>query len=170
MISLGQNGMIVVAAALLFFSAQGLAAFGAEPAKAPQVDAAMLARLVQSFDKVEKQEYPWGWIRWLMNADLDPQSTMTLGVVEVRAGQSNPAHGNCDEILYVLSGSCEHRVGNEVVVLKAGDVMRIPAGVPHSAKTFDQPMRAVVVYNTGRREFTVVEDDGAGDRPKTPTP
>jgi mannose-6-phosphate isomerase-like protein (cupin superfamily) len=159
MTSIRRNGMMLVVAASLGFAAAGLSRVGAEPAQTPTVDADLLARLVQSLDKVEKIEYPWGSIRWLMNAELDPQATMTLGIVDVLANQQNPAHvhATCDEILYIVSGSCEHRVGDKVVTLKAGDAMRVPKGLPHSAKTLGEPMRAVVVYDAGKRDFQVVE-------------
>ena len=130
------------------------------PDKAPEIDAQALARLVQSFEKVEKEEFSWGWIRWLMNSKLDPKAAMTFGIVHVNAGQTNPlhVHPNCEEQLYVLSGSCEHRIGKQTVVLKAGDVIRIPRGVSHMARTFDkEPMRAVIVYDTGERQFEVVQ-------------
>ncbi len=131
-------------------------------ADAPEkVDAAALARMVQSFDKVEKQEHPWGWIRWLMNSKLDPKSEMTFGLVKIEAGQRNPlhVHPNCEELLYVLSGSCEHRLGKTTCVLKEGVVIRIPAGVPHFARTFDkEAMTAVIVYSSGDRQFKIVQE------------
>lgn len=133
------------------------------PMTKPTVDAAALVTMLQNFDKVEVQEHPWGWIRWLMNSKLDRDSEMTFGVVEIRAGQSNPlhVHPNCEEILYVLWGSCEHRIADETLVLKAGDVLRIPAGVPHAAKTFEkEAMRAVIVYSSGDRQFVVVDENG----------
>jgi len=129
-----------------------------EPAK---VDAKAMATLVQSFDKVEKQKHPWGWIRWLMNSKLDPKAEMTLGIVVIKPGQANPMHihPNCEEHLYVLSGSCEHRLGQETVVLKKGDVIRIPAGVPHMARTFEKKsLKAIIVYSSGDRQFEVVEE------------
>jgi quercetin dioxygenase-like cupin family protein len=134
------------------------------PVKKPTIDAAALATMLQNFDKVEVQEYPWGWIRWLMSSKLDPDAKMTFGVVEVRAGQSNPPHihPNCEEVLYVLSGSCEHRIADKTLVLKAGDVLRIPAGVPHAARTFEkEAMRAVIVYSSGDRQFVEVDEDGS---------
>jgi len=136
----------------------------AEPEEAsptPQIDAKALAAMVQSFDKVEKIEYPWGWIRWIMNSQLDPNAEMTFGIVQVDPGQTNPLHihANCEEQLYVLSGSCEHRIGDKMVVLKAGDVIRIPRNVPHMAKTTEKEgMRAVIVYSAGQRQFEVVEE------------
>jgi len=119
-----------------------------------------LAARVQSFDKVAEEKAAWGSLRWLISAKVDPPSGITLGDVTINPGHSNPLHlhGNSDEVIYVLSGSCEHRVGKETVILKAGDALRIPPGVPHSARALgQQPMRAVVAYNTGQRQFTPVE-------------
>ncbi|MBC8874546.1 MAG: cupin domain-containing protein [Planctomycetes bacterium] len=113
---------------------------------------------VQEFDKVEVQQYPWGWIRWLMNSQIDPKSEMTFGVVFIKPNQSNPAHlhPNCEEVLHVLEGSCEHRLGDKWVKLKTGDTIRIPLGAHHAARTGDESCRAVIVYNTGDRQFEPV--------------
>ena len=132
-----------------------------KPYTPPKIDAKALTTMLQHFDKVEKEEHPWGWIRWLMNRKLDRKSRMTFGIVEVNAGQTNPlhVHPNCEEVIYVLSGSCEHRIGKQTVVLKTGDALRIPRGVPHTAKTSNkEAMRAVIVYSSGDRQFEVVEE------------
>jgi len=153
--------------ALLLIASIGLVAAGSaaaedRPAKTSEkIDARSLATMVQSFDKVEKIEYPWGWIRWLMSSKLDPKAEMTFGLVEINPGQRNPTHihPNCEEILYVLSGSCEHWLGKEKCVLKAGDVIRIPTGVPHCARTFEKEgMRAVIVYSSADRQVQEVEE------------
>ena len=96
-------------------------------------------------------------------ASDDPNAKTTFGIVKIKAHQRNPfhTHPNCEEILYVLSGSCEHRLGDRIDVLKAGDLIRIPAGVPHCARALDEPMESVVVYSTGRRQFVVVEEQGS---------
>ena len=123
-----------------------------------------LAAMHQSFDEVQEEKYDWGWIRWLMNDKLDPGCGMTFGVVQIDAGQRNPAHvhPNCEELLYVLSGSCEHRIGSQTAVLKPGDLLRIPAGVSHAARALGtEPMKAVVVYNTGARQFVPVDESGS---------
>ncbi|HYW80525.1 MAG TPA: hypothetical protein VE890_13160, partial [Thermoguttaceae bacterium] len=85
----------------------------------PKIDAAAMARMVQSFDKIEKLEEDWGWLRWMMNSKLDPDSEMTFGLVQVNAGHRNPMHihPNCEEQLYVLSGACEHVLGGQVCTL-----------------------------------------------------
>ncbi len=132
-----------------------------KPYTPPKIDAQALTTMLQHFDKVEKQEHPWGWIRWLMNDKLDRKSKMTFGIVQINADQTNPlhVHPNCEEHIYVLSGSCEHRIGSQTITLKAGDVLRIPRGVPHKAETSKKgPMQAVIVYSSGDRQFEVVEE------------
>jgi quercetin dioxygenase-like cupin family protein len=115
---------------------------------------------LQSFDKVAAQQFPWGWIRWLMNAELDPAAEMTLGIVHVEPNQSNPAHihPNSAEYLHVLAGSCEHRVGGQWVALRTGDTLRIPKGVVHQARAKDQSCRALIVYDTGKRQMVPVKE------------
>jgi len=130
-----------------------------QPAQLAQLKS--LAEQVQHLEQVPVQEQPWGWLRWLVNDQLVPGATMTLGVVQIHAGQKNPPHQhpNCDEVIYVLSGSCTHRVGDQSVVLRAGDALRIPKGVPHGATVLgNEPMKCVVVYDTGNRQFVPVEE------------
>ena len=98
--------------------------------KAADADADATSLCVQNYDRVAQEKAAWGSLRWLMNAKLDPKAGITLGIVEIKPGQSNPmhVHGNCEEVIYVLSGSCDNWVGEQRVVLNAGDVLRIPAG------------------------------------------
>ncbi len=120
-----------------------------------------LAARVQSYGRVAVERSSWGSLRWLMNAKLDPGAGLTLGVAEINPGRSNPrhVHANCEEVIYVLSGSCRQTVGKETVTLKAGDVLRIPAGVPHVATALgNEPMRSIVVYNSGQRQFTALDE------------
>jgi quercetin dioxygenase-like cupin family protein len=139
-----------------------VAAHAAEPEETKRPEKEMANVAVQEFDKVDVQQYPWGWIRWLMNAEIDPQAEMTFGMVYIKPHQENPAHlhPNCNEILHVLDGSCEHLVGKEWVTLKKGDTLRVPKNVPHRARTRDQSCLAVITYNTGERQFVPV-DEGA---------
>jgi mannose-6-phosphate isomerase-like protein (cupin superfamily) len=145
--------LLVFAAALPWIVALGARAGEKPPARKP------LAEYVQHVDKVAAETSPWGSLRWLMNAKLDANSPLTVGIAEINAGQSNPLHmhPNSDEVIYVLSGSCEQRVGDETVILKTGDTLRIPAGVPHQARALgNEPLKSLVVYNTGNRQFTPV--------------
>ena len=52
--------------------------------------------------------------------------------IVIKAGGSMPNHTNTVEHeQYVLSGSAEVGIGDEVYLLKKDDVLFIPAGVPH---------------------------------------
>ena len=86
------GGLVVVAATA------SVTAADKKPAKAAKIDAKALAMMVQHFDKVEKHEYPWGWIRWLMSSKHDPKAEMTFGIVRLNAGEMNPMHihPNCE--------------------------------------------------------------------------
>jgi quercetin dioxygenase-like cupin family protein len=143
----------------------GIAAIGrpgeSQPGAGPVLERKSLADRVQSLDRVAEEKSPWGSIRWVMNSKLDPESGITMGIVELYAGKSNPLHlhSNSEEVIYMLSGVGEHRVGKETVILRAGDTLRVPAGTPHQAKAIGtEPMRSVVVYNTGNRQFSPVEE------------
>jgi quercetin dioxygenase-like cupin family protein len=125
-----------------------------EPAKeSPKVS-------LQAYEDVKPLEFSWGWIRWLMNAEADPDAEMTLGLVHIKPNQSNPTHlhPNSSEYLHVLSGSCEHRIGDRWVTLKTGDTLRIPRGEVHAARTKDEACRVMVLYDTGKRQMVTVDD------------
>jgi quercetin dioxygenase-like cupin family protein len=113
--------------------------------------------VVQHLDKEAIEKYPWGEIRWMMSGKIDSGSAQTFGIVEIKAGQKNALHShpNCEEILYVLSGSCEHLIGDRKVTLRAGDLIRVPVGVKHQATALGkQPLRAVISYSSGDRQVT----------------
>ena len=115
---------------------------------------------LRPFADVEKQEFPWGWIAWTMNDQIDPNATMTFGVVYLKPHQTNALHRhpNADEILHVLTGSLEHRMGEKWVKMGPGDSIRIPKGMAHNARTADEACQVVVVYDTGARQFVEVDE------------
>ncbi len=115
---------------------------------------------IQSFNSVKEVKYPWGWIRWMMNSEMDPGAAQTFGIVQINAGQRNPLHKhpNCEELLYVLSGSFENVMDGKTVVMHAGDIVRIPANTPHQGiNNTKEPMRAVISYSSGRRQMVALE-------------
>ncbi len=103
------------------------------------------------------EEFAWGRITWLDNAAITGSQTLTVGHVEIEPGQANPthAHPNCEEVLYLLEGELDHLLGDEVLPMRAGDLIHVPVGVPHQGRnTGTVTARMVVSYNTGRRETT----------------
>ena len=116
---------------------------------------------VHQFGNVEPENYPWGWIRWLLNGQIDPNAEITLGLVQMQSNQVNTrhVHPNSAEVLHVISGSLEHLVGQRWVTLKAGDTLRIPKGVPHQGRT-NEGFKALLVYDTPRRIMVPVPKRG----------
>jgi mannose-6-phosphate isomerase-like protein (cupin superfamily) len=129
----------------------------AEAMKNRSKDAQIATRAVsvRHFDQAAEDKYAWGTIHWLSNKALDSGAEQTFGIVEIKAGHQNALHmhPNCEELLYVLSGSCEHVVGDKKVILHAGDLLRVPRGAKHQATVIgDEPLRAVISYSCPNRQ------------------
>jgi mannose-6-phosphate isomerase-like protein (cupin superfamily) len=108
---------------------------------------------------VEAADFPWGRIKWLMNAKLDAEAEQTFGLVFINPGDTNDlhVHPNCEELLFVASGQCDHRLGEDVFPMREGELIRIPAGVAHNAtNTGWEPVRMVVAYSSGERRTEVL--------------
>lgn len=115
-----------------------------------------LFRFVTRSTEIETQQHNWGTISWHDSAELTGSETLTVGIVEIHAGKSNPVHQhpNCDEVLYLLTGKLIHSIGDtESVEMEPGDLIHIPKGVKHAARSVgDVAAKMLVAYNTGRRE------------------
>jgi len=108
---------------------------------------------------VECDVADFGELCWHVNGDRAPGTGMTLGEVTIAVGQKNPlhVHDNAEEVLYLIEGALEHRVGDETFRMGPGDVIRVPMGVPHDGRNVgDAPARMVVAYNHPHRAFRVV--------------
>jgi quercetin dioxygenase-like cupin family protein len=104
----------------------------------------------------------WGQISWLVGeAAQMPGAEQTLGVVTIYPGKRNPlhAHPNCEELLYVIAGECDHKLGDELFHLTPGSVIRIPRGVKHWARcTSADPVVAVISFSAPDRHTDTFED------------
>ncbi|ORJ63422.1 cupin domain-containing protein [Geothermobacter hydrogeniphilus] len=80
-------------------------------------------------------------MQMLLSPDETPNFAMRCFTIE--AGGSMPNHTNSVEHeKYVLSGTAEVSIGGERLQVNAGDVVFIPAGVPHWYRTLgDEPFR-----------------------------
>ncbi|TQM11536.1 quercetin dioxygenase-like cupin family protein [Pseudonocardia kunmingensis] len=86
------------------------------------------------------EETPFGRLVWMVSGKLGNSETMTVGKCHIEPGRSNPRHyhPNCDEVLYVVRGTIEHSVENEVTVMHPGDVVSIPSGRLHNARNIGE--------------------------------
>lgn len=105
----------------------------------------------------------WGELNWKISADAMPGAEMTFGTCRIEPGQRNPLHShpNCEEILYVVSGRCEHKLGDDILQMEAGDAIRIPRNVRHWARNVgDEPLLAVIFFSSGERRAVNHEGEG----------
>lgn len=105
----------------------------------------------------------WGHLSWLISDRTMPHAEQTLGVVTIYPGKRNPLHShpNCEELLYVVSGHCQHLLGADMHTLGPGSVIRIPRGVRHWARcTSDEPLVAVISFSSGDRRTDSHEGSG----------
>lgn len=117
--------------------------------------------VVRSVESVEPANLSWGTISWLVGQESMPGAEQTLGIVTIAAGKRNPlhVHPNCEELLYVIEGQADHKLGEEMYQIKAGDVIRIPRGVPHWAQaTGGEPLVAVISFSSGERQTENLEN------------
>lgn len=106
------------------------------------------------------QAFPWGGIQWLMGKAASIEAAQTFGIVFIGPNQANLRHyhPNCEELLYVLSGSCDHTLGEETFRLGPGDLIRVPQGVVHHAINAGwEPLRAVISFSSGDRQTVFLE-------------
>ena len=62
-------------------------------------------------------------------------STVNLVQIQAVGGVPTEMHAEHDEIMHILEGEGEFRIGDRVVRVKPGDVVIAPAGTPHGAKS-----------------------------------
>lgn len=119
--------------------------------------------VVRSVKDDEGVTTSWGHLSWLVGEEEMPGAEQTFGVVTIQPEQRNPLHlhPNCEELLYVVSGECDHRLGEDMYHLTPGSVIRIPRGVPHWAKcTSDEPLVAVISFSAPDRRAESLEGEG----------
>ena len=106
------------------------------------------------------QPADFGVMRWLLDGALVPGAAMTLGEVVIHPGRKNPlhVHGNAEEVLFLVEGALEHRVGDATYRLEPGDCVRVPAGEPHDARSVGpDDARMIVCYNHPNRGYEALE-------------
>ncbi len=78
-------------------------------------------------------------------------------------GGGMPLHTNeVEHEQYVLAGRARVAVGDEVHEVAAGDVLYIPARVPHSYRVLEAPFEFLCMVPNGPDRIEVVGDGGAG--------
>lgn len=106
------------------------------------------------------QTFEWGAIKWLCNRELAPAAQQTIGLVHILPGQKNPLHyhPNCEEILYMLWGECDHSYDGSWVHLTPGMTICLPAGVRHQLVNNGwEPVTCLISFSSAERQTVLVE-------------
>ena len=108
-----------------------------------------------NFNDAKADVFDWGEIRWLCNSKLVPGSKQTFGRVVIHPGKLNGRHlhPNCEEIIFIAQGQCEHYVDDDMVNLREGDVIFVPENARHYAvNTGDDDVVMIISYSSPDRE------------------
>ena len=89
-----------------------------------------------------------------VNRRLVPPPGLATGKLEVVLGVLQPggqalmhAHADLDQAVYVLEGGCRVESGGEAAEMRPGEIVSLPAGVPHQVTaTGHQALRVLVIY------------------------
>ena len=105
-----------------------------------------------------RNEFEWGSIEWLANAEVGNSQELSLARMVLRPGMATDTHvhANCEESIYVVRGRVECRVGAQRVALGAGERSVVPRGAVHAIRNAGaEPAEIVLGYSSAAREFAL---------------
>jgi quercetin dioxygenase-like cupin family protein len=93
-----------------------------------------LHRQIENIEAIAQKAGSGVSMKMLLSSNEAPNFAMRNFIIE--AGGHMPFHTNAVEHeQYVISGKALVKLGEETIEAKAGDILLIPAGVPHSYET-----------------------------------
>jgi quercetin dioxygenase-like cupin family protein len=91
--------------------------------------------------------------RQVLHAD-----TMTVARLELRQSAVVPMHSHLNEqIAMVTAGALRFEIGGAEVIVRAGEMLQIPGGVPHSVVALEDSV-AVDVFSPVREDWVRGDD------------
>jgi quercetin dioxygenase-like cupin family protein len=83
---------------------------------------------------------------------------MTIARLELKKGAFVPLHSHPNEqVSMIIAGALRFEIGGEQVVVRPGEMLRIPADVPHSALALEDSV-AVDLFSPVREDWVRGED------------
>jgi quercetin dioxygenase-like cupin family protein len=78
----------------------------------------------------------------------------TINLLKAKAGAVAPLHSHPHlQVVYVLSGKGDFRVGDEVQTITAGDVIQIDANVPHTFDSVAEDTEWMEFFTPNREDY-----------------
>lgn len=106
--------------------------------------------------------FDWGMIKWLFNGDTDPGCKLSVGVALIYEGMATPLHyhPNCDEVLYVISGECDHSFDGRRARLAPSASIFIPTGVRHNLiNVGSKAVECLISFSSPDRQTVIIENE-----------
>jgi quercetin dioxygenase-like cupin family protein len=108
---------------------------------------------IYEWNQVEKEQLSPTFARQVIHSDA-----MTVARVYLRKGCNVPEHSHHNEQISMMEqGSLRFVIAGEEKVLKAGQVLRIPPHVPHSAEALEDCV-AVDLFSPPREDWIRGDD------------
>ncbi len=108
---------------------------------------------IYEWNRVEKEQLSPTLARQVIHA-----GTMTVARLYLRKGSSVPEHSHHNEqISMIEQGSLRFVIAGRETVVKAGQVLRIPPNVPHSAEAMEDSV-AVDLFSPPREDWIRGDD------------
>jgi mannose-6-phosphate isomerase-like protein (cupin superfamily) len=90
----------------------------------------MLECVITETKDIEEVTYDWGAVKWVANGEVAPACEQSFGLVHILPGKTNPAHCHtaAEEIVFMLLGECDVRVGDRTMKIVPGQTLVHPVG------------------------------------------
>jgi quercetin dioxygenase-like cupin family protein len=95
-------------------------------------------------------------MEWLADDGIAPGTGVSLARMTVNAGAISPAHchPDCTEVIHVLEGEIEQRIGDDRHRIVAGGTCVVPPGAVHASRAVGPDDAVLIVaYSSGSRTY-----------------
>ena len=102
-----------------------------------------VGKYVINVNEVPVGKIPGREIRDLINGKTVGAKTISLRITDVLPGEvctPGHTHTECEEVIFVLSGKGDIKIGEEVFPMKAGDAICLPVGIGHLIRNTGKEM------------------------------
>lgn len=101
----------------------------------------------------------WGTMEWLADANTMTGLGLSLARMTVLPNQTSPAHRhpNCNEVIHILAGSIDQRIGDTWTACQTGDTIIAPFGATHQTRcTSTSKAVLMIAYSDDKRTYEEV--------------
>ena len=114
---------------------------------------------------IDKDDLPYGKIAHRFEGYLHGGVDVSFFLVDTPPGGGAVLHTHpYEEVFVTLEGEATFTVGDDTIVVSAGQIVVAPAGVPHKfVNSGSGPLRQVDIHPSGRIQQTNIQEDVSGE-------